>query len=200
LNYHNEKDWQMTDINNKARGWSNVRQQLASWDRSALVALIKDLYETASVNRDFIHARCQAGENGGQSLEVYRSKIIEQFFPARGYGNLKLGQARQAIREYRKASGNLAGVIELLMTYVENGVKYTHKYGDIDERFYNSIESCLNELTELLQGKARSFYPQYVDRLTKLIDLSDGIGWGFHDFIEETIDSLEEQMDNSQDR
>jgi hypothetical protein len=31
--------------------------------------------------------------------------------------------------------------VELLITYVENGTKFTHEYGDIDERFYDSVES-----------------------------------------------------------
>ena len=66
-------------------------------------------------------------------LEKYRSKIVDQFFPARGEGKLKLGEARKAIRDYRKATGDIPGTAELLMTYVENGTKFTHDYGDIDE-------------------------------------------------------------------
>jgi hypothetical protein len=42
-------------------------------------------------------------------LEKYRRKIVEQFFPARGYGKLKLSEARKAIRDYRRATGNLTG-------------------------------------------------------------------------------------------
>ena len=38
------------------------------------------------------------------------------------------------------------GVVELLMTYVENGTRFTREYGDIDERFYSSVESALDEL------------------------------------------------------
>ena len=107
----------------KPGGWSAVRRHLATWDKPALLALVKDLYEAAAENRDFIQARCQAGESGGEVLEKYRGKIVEQFFPARGFGKLKLGEARKAIRDYRKATGNLPGTAELLMTYVENGAR-----------------------------------------------------------------------------
>ena len=55
--------------NQKSCGWSAVRQQLATWEKPALLALVKDLYEAAAENRDFIHARCQAGE----SAAVWRS-------------------------------------------------------------------------------------------------------------------------------
>ena len=156
---------------------------------------MKDLYEAAAANRDFVHARCQAGEGGGEALEKYRSKIVEQFFPARGDGKLKLGEARKAIRDYRKATGNLPGTVELLMTYVENGTRFTHEFGDIDERFYNSVESVLEELAALLRGEARELYPQFRDRLARVEQMTAGIGWGFHDFVGDVVGLLEEELD-----
>ena len=56
----------------KPDGWSALRRHLATWDKPALLALVKDLYEAAAGNRDFIQARCQAGESGGEILEKYR--------------------------------------------------------------------------------------------------------------------------------
>jgi len=178
----------------KPGGWSTVRPHLATWDKPALLALVKDLYEVAAENRDFIQARCQAGENGGEVLEKYRRKIVEQFFPARGFGKLKLGEARKAIRDYRKATGNLPGTAELLMTYVENGAEFSQDYGDIDERFYSSVESALDELTALLRGEARGMYPKFSERLARVEQMTDGIGWGFHDYIGDVVGQLEEEL------
>ncbi len=152
------------------------------------------LYEAAAENRDFVQARCQTGESGGEALEKYRHKIVEQFYPVRGEAKLKLGEARKAIRDYRKATGNLHGTVELLMTYVENGAEFTYEYGDIDERFYSSIESALDELAALLYGDAREMYPTFSERLARVEQLSDGIGWGFHDYIEEVVWQLEEEL------
>jgi len=146
----------MTKNNKKPGGWKAVRQQLAGWDKPALLVLVKDLYEADDVNRDLVDARCHPEEFSGATLEKYQGKIVEQFFPARGFGKLKLGEARKAIHDYRKATGNLPGTADLLMTYVENGTRFTRKYGDIDERFYNSMESALQELATLLRGEARS--------------------------------------------
>ncbi|MDP1993046.1 MAG: hypothetical protein Q8K00_18685 [Syntrophales bacterium] len=154
----------MKKATKKSGGWSAVRQQLATWEKPALIALLKDLYEAAGENRDFIHTRCQAGDCGGEVLEKNRGKIVEQFFPARGDGKLKLEEARKAIRDYRKATGDLPDTAELLMTYVENGARFTHEYGDIDERFYDSMESVLDELAALLRGEARGLYSQFHNR------------------------------------
>jgi hypothetical protein len=184
----------MTNATKKPGGWSAVRQQLATWEKPALLALVKDLYGAADENRDFIHARSKAGECGGESLEKYRGKIVEQFFPARGDGKLKLGEARKAICDYRKATGNLPGTAELLMTYVENGTRFTHEYGDMDERFYDSVESALDELAALLRGEARGMYPQFRNRLARVEQMTDVIGWGFHDFVGSVVGQLEEEL------
>jgi hypothetical protein len=178
----------------KPGGWSAVRQHLTTWSKPALLALVKDLYEAAAASRDFIQARCQADESGGEVLEKYRRKIVEQFFPARGFGKLKLGEARKAIRDYRKATGNSAGTAELLLTYVENGAQFTREYGDIDERFYSSVESALDELAFLLRGEARDLYPQFSDRLANVEQMTDGIGWGFHDFVADIVGRLEDEL------
>jgi len=178
----------------KPGGWSTLRRQLATWEKPALLVLVKDLYEAAAENRDFIQARCQTGESGGEALEKYRHKIVEQFYPVRGEPKLKLGEARKAIRDYRKATGNLHGTAELLMTYVENGAEFTSDYGDIDEGFYSSIESALDELAALLYGDAREMYPTFSERLARVERLSGDIGWGFGDYIGDVVWQLEEEL------
>lgn len=111
---------------------------------------MKDLYEANAGNRDFVEARYQTAASSIEVRQKYRAKVVEQFYPVRGYGRLKLGEARKAIREYRKVTGSIPGTAELLMTYVENGTQFTRDFGDIDERFYKSLESALSELSGLL--------------------------------------------------
>lgn len=181
----------MTKTNKKSGGWSAVRQQLDHYEKSELIAQIKDLYDASDINRDLLLARCLAGKHDGEILKKYQGKIVEQFFPARGDGKLNLGEARKAIRDYRKITGNISGTVELLLTYVENGTRFTCEFGDINERFYDSLESALEELAKLLMGEARDLYPQFADRLASLEQMSKDIGWGFHDFIADIVWQLE---------
>jgi hypothetical protein len=180
----------------KPGGWSTVRSHLATLDKPALLALVKDLYDSGAENRDFIQARCQAADSDGEVLESYRKRIVEQFFSKRadGVGALKLGVARKAIRDYRKASGSLSGTAELLMTYVETGAEFTHDYGDIGEPFYKSVGSVLQELAGLLRGEAQELYPQFSERLARVEEMTEGIGWGFGDFVADVVWQLEEQL------
>jgi hypothetical protein len=156
--------------------------------------LVKDLYETSADNRDFIQARCQVGETGGEILEKYRTKIVEQFYPKRGEAKLKLSEARKAIKDFRKATSNVPCTAELMMTYVENGAEFTHDYGDIDEQFYDDVESVLGELAALLLHEAPELYPQFSERLARVEHISEDIGWGFHDHIADVVGQLENEL------
>lgn len=174
-----------------ARGWSSIRTKLNDWSKPAVIALVKELYDHAAENRDFLEARFQAEEGGGAALEKYRSKIVEQFFPRHGFGKLKLGEARKAIRDYRKATGNLAGTLELMLTYVENGTRFTCEYGCDDEALYNSLDSVLAELARLLVKEGAELYPRFEERLQQLEYAASNIGWGYCDSVREQVQMLE---------
>jgi len=178
----------------RASAWSAIRQQIAEWSKPALLTLVKDLHDASPENRDFLRARFDAENTGGEALEKYRRKIIEQFFPQRGDGKLKLAESRKAIRDYRKATGNVAGTIDLMLTYVENGTEFTQQFGDINESYYNSLESVLNELARLLCGEGRELYPKFRDRLTRVEQLADHIGWGYGDYVREQVAMLEDEL------
>ncbi len=183
---------------NKHDGWTVVKQQLQDWDAAQLTSLIKDLYETDAENRHFIQARCKAGkegeEGGAEMLETYRKKITKQFFPKSGEAMLNLAEAQKNIRDYRRATGSIPGTAELMMTFVENGSLFTREYGDIDEDFYDSVESVLDELAKLFRSEVRDLYPQFSARLTKLEQITDGVGWGFHDYIADVVYQLEKDL------
>ena len=160
----------------------------------ALIALVKDLYDASADNRDFLQARCQAGEDSSPALEKYRHRIVEQFFPKRGDGKLKLAEARKAIRDYRKATGNLAGTLDLMLTYVENGTDFTLQFGDIDEAFYDSLESVLNEIVKLFLKEVPELYPLFRERVRRLETDADHIGWGYGDYLGDQVSLLEAEL------
>lgn len=76
--------------------------------------------------------------------------------------------------------------------------RVTPEFGDIDERFYGSLESALQELANLLRGEARDLYPQVRDRLAQVEQMADGIGWGYGDFVTDLVYRLEEELGNPQ--
>ena len=188
----------MPDETNKPKkklgGWSAVKQHIKDWNTDQLTALIKDLYDSSAGNRSFLDARVQAEGSGGAALEIYRQRIVEQFFPKRGFGQLKLGEARKAIREYKKATGNVEGTIELLLTYLENGNDFTCEFGDINDPFYDSLCSVMDEMATVLKAEGRTAYAKVADRLKAVAGKADGIGWGYGDHITGVVGELEDEL------
>jgi hypothetical protein len=82
----------------KSSDWSVVRSYLANMEKPGLLSLVKDLYDGAAENRDFIEAR-RLPEDSGVVLETYRHRVVEQFLPSRAEARQKLGEARRPIRD-----------------------------------------------------------------------------------------------------
>ncbi|MGB6223453.1 hypothetical protein [Haloferula sp.] len=171
--------------------WTAVRKQLKTWEPDALIALIKDLHDASPTNRDFLQARTSAGDGGGLAFESYRKRVTEPFFPARGEPKLKLGDARKAIREFHKASGDAKGTIELLLVYSESGAEFTNTFGDIDARFYDSLCSAIDELADRVRKEGPESWELVAPRLEKLVFSTSGVGWGYHDHLDFTLAELE---------
>ena len=70
-------------------------------------------------------------------------------------------------------------MIDLMLYYVETGVKYTREYGDIDEPFYNSMENMYASALELIEKL--SLHRDFYARCKKIVTNTEGIGWGFYD-------------------
>ena len=69
---------------------------------------------------------------------------------------------------------------------VETGVAFTQAFGDIDERFYNSMETVYADVIRYLNDEQTpEWYVEFGERLEEIVKRTAGIGWGFHDNIEE---------------
>jgi hypothetical protein len=97
--------------------WSTVERPLASMDQPEPITLLRDLFKSSDTARTFLALRVLGGD-GGETLEKYRKRVVGQFFPARGDGQLDLREARRSIREYQKTTADLAGTIDLLLTSI----------------------------------------------------------------------------------
>jgi len=86
--------------------------------------------------------------------------------------------------DYKKLVGISETLVDLAFYYVEIGVQYTNTYGDIDEPFYNSMESMFAQAMKWM--KQLNVESQFQQRAAKICHDTDGIGWGFHDGLCET--------------
>ena len=175
--------------------WSTIKPKIATLTQPELIELVKVLFEQSADNKLFLAARLASDTLGLDTIEPYRDRIVMQFFPKRGLGKLNLREARQAIRDYRKATNDLGGTLELMMTYLEKGTAFTNEYGDISESFYNSLESVLNEVAKTFRSReGQEYYRQFAPRLKQLKRDASDIGWGYGDVVSEVIEDLETEL------
>lgn len=118
----------------------------------------------------------------------YRQTIENEFFPARGYGKARLGIARKAVTDYRKVAASAEGPADLMLAYVEAGVRVTRAYGDIDESFYRSMQSMYVDALQWIvkHGLEDAFHPH----AAAVVTATRGMGWWFHDTLVEQFDRI----------
>jgi len=141
---------------------------------------IADLFAKFPVVQDYYQARLNPVDEA-QLVEKYKAEIEKEFFPQRGFGKARRSVARKAISDYKKVSGDPAGLADLMLFFVEAGVRFTNEYGDMDEPFYNSLESMFYKA---LQHIFKHGLPDHFeDRCRSIVYHSAHTGWGFHDTL-----------------
>jgi len=159
--------------------WSAVKSTVLKLDRDALMALIRDLYDLSPSNRQYVDARLRLGQD---SLIEYKQTVAECMYPdAERNRPVQISKAKKAISEYRKATHDVRGEIDLMIHFVECGNQFTLEYGDIDGPFYDSLLSMYGRAVETVVKLPESQQEPFRKRLLELTKSSDGIGWGYHD-------------------
>jgi hypothetical protein len=173
----------------KKPSWKDVKSILAEKEKPELLKLISDLYSSSSENKTFIHSRYSIG---GQALEPYRSIISESLYPD-VYKNkpIRLSIGKKAISDYFKASNDELGQLELMVHYLETGNQFTVDFGDIDEKFYSSLESMFERILSILRKQSTDVQEIYFSRLEDVVASAKIIGWGYYDYISDIFGEYE---------
>ena len=161
---------------------STLKTYLNQRSREQLIADIADLFTKFRVVRNYYQARLYPVDEE-QLVRKYKTVIQREFFPERGFGKARRSVARQAISEYKKVSRDPLGLADLMIFFVEMGVRFTNEYGDIDEPFYNSMESMYHKALQHIMKYA--VQDTFELRCRKIVDDSYHTGWGFHDTLSE---------------
>ena len=176
--------------------WRDVNSVLQDWEKDRLIGLIQDLHKLSGTNADFLHARLLDAD-AAQSLVPYKKRIKQAISPAQPWKqDVQLREGRKAISDYKKASGDVRGVLTLMVYYIQCGNDFTLEFGDIDETFYNSLCSMLDQVKKQLiarndQKLAHDFIPVLEQEFQRI----DGqMGWGYPDEFCEQVAELRERF------
>ena len=81
--------------------------------------------------------------------------------------------------------------LDLMLTFVENGTRFSDKYGDIDEPFYESLELMLDDFRNLLLDNPNLYETgDFSLRLPRLLNMASWMGWGYGDYVTEQVSKI----------
>jgi Family of unknown function (DUF6155) len=161
-------------------GLADIKKELNRFDKDKLIQLITELYKKNKSVKEYFDFFVNPDENA--LFEKYKAKVSDAFYPKRGY-ELKLRDGKQAIAEFKKIEPATILLADLMLFYVECGVKFTNEFGDIDEAFYSSIEKVYLKALALMHKE--EILDQFKSRAFKIVEDTSDIGWGFHDYLGE---------------
>lgn len=132
-----------------------------------------------------------------EAFAKYKKIINNEFFPDKGFGKMGYSVVNRAISDFKKISNNIELIAELMFYYAEIGVDFTNEYGDIDERFYDTIERAYANALKYtfkngLQGK-------YSSKANEIRIKADDIGWGFTDTMNEMYYDYYSEFESEKD-
>ena len=168
-------------------GLFDLKKELVKLDKDKLVGLILELYKSNKAAKEYLDF--YANPNEVDLFEKYRNKVYEAFYPKRGY-NLKLSDGKKAISDFKKMSASSLLVADLMLFYVETGVQFTNEYGDIGERFYNSLESVYSQ--SLIFMNKENLLSEFEVRAYKIFEDTKDVGWGLYDSLSYTYSNFYE--------
>jgi len=172
--------------------WTATSRLLRNLEPEEMLDLFQQLYFFSPDNAELIDSQFKSSK-GDKLLEEYRKRIILEFFPDRYPHDSfpQMGKMKQWIRDYRKGTGDLAGTTELMVTFQEQGANFTMEYGDINERYYDSLLSGWNDLVKMLTKDAPELFFAFRERLLEILKPIFGrIGWGYSDGVYEAVNEI----------
>lgn len=165
---------------------TELKKQLSNKNDKELIKLLCQVYKGSDVAKKLLNMTLSGSEYEEKLVEQYKEKIYKEFFAGDGP---TLSKAKAFISEFKKTGGRQEYVLDLQLYYVECGTEFTNQYGDIDERFYDSLCSVYRTVI-LAVSKQEELYQKFSDRLYRIVQDTGGIGWGFHDYLADEFYSI----------
>ena len=147
--------------------WSNIKRHLTTLDNRELVRLIGELHGLSNANRNFLDARF-----GDQDLaiEAYRRIVDECMYPdTRRRWSLEVAQAKRAVREYEKASGDLRGTADLMVYFVERGVEFCSDHGYVEDALQGALLRMYAQVIHAVQSLPKPVLGVFRERLAAVV-------------------------------
>ncbi len=154
-----------------------LKKLLAQQERKMLENIICSLYEQSDYAEQFINLRLLDSEYEKKLLEQYQKNMHQIFFPANIMkSGFSLSKAKEVIADFKKVCKNKELIAELKLCFVEYAAEFTSMYGDINEKFYESMFAVYQDVIEAVAFD-ENLYRKWKHKLLTIIHNTEQIGW-----------------------
>ena len=165
--------------------WTDVKAELANFDRLGLLGLIQDLYAAHKDNQTFLHARFRLGKD---VLKPYKETLDRWLWPdVLRNQDTSVVKAKQAISSYRKAVGEPAGLAELMVFYCERAAGFCSDIGNQDEGYFDALVRMFDQALKVIAQLSASDRNALIARLARVRIISHGFGYGVGDDMDSLL-------------
>jgi len=179
----------MNSSNKSKLNWSIIKEPVSKLSKEELFILVKDLFSRSKDNKSFLIARFNMDKN--EILSFYKGQIRKHLTPnISSYKKIKITPVKKLIQEYKNASNDLSGTLELMFTAIEKCVYLMGENNYYEDPFYNGFNSILSDFVLILNSKSEEYLEEFRDRLEKLRIEALKIEWRYGKIIADKISSL----------
>ena len=162
--------------------WTDVKTQLASFDRLGLLDLIRDLYAAHKDNQTFLHARLGMGED---VLKPYQETLDRWLWPdVLRNQDTSVAKAKQAISSYKQAVGKPSGLAELTVFYCERAAGFSSDIDNQDPGYLDALVRMFEQALKVAAQLPASQRNALIARLDRVRVISHNLGYGVGDAMD----------------
>ena len=166
---------------------TELKKYLSNINDAEMKKLLCHIYKNSEMAEKMMNVFLLGSNYENKLLKDYREKMYKVFFPNDIiHAGFSLAWAKSLVSEFKKIGTELELVLELQLYYVECGTDFTNAFGDIDMAFYNSMCSVYHTVIQAVNHHENNYlYQKFEKRLYHIVKESEGIGWGYHDYVSE---------------
>ena len=149
-----------------------------------MISLVQDLYAASKDTQTFLHVRLHLG---GDALAPYKASIDRWLWPdVLQQQETSVAKAKQAIADYKKASGAADGLAELMTFYCEKASGFSNGVSLDDEGYFEALVRIFAQALKAIDTLPQSQRRALLARLDAVRQISHEFGYG----VGEDMDSL----------
>lgn len=166
---------------------ATVKKLLRSMSKEDIIEMVIEMYDVRKEAKEYLEYYANPDENG--KLEEYKDIICAEFYPeGRRLPKARLSVCRKAVADFKKLKPSADALAELMLSYMENAIEFTHDFGDMSEQYYVSVEGNFAKTVKFIAKNG--LWEKFDKRLQQCVSWASVCGYGFADGIDDIYEEV----------